>query len=184
MVVKLFVAIFQIWKLSAVDMCELARNSVIQSGWEMSIKKHWLGANWFLPTPMGNGTLISIIVGSEQAIHNCMRSLTIYHFFANLIIVRYGSDVSKTNVPNSRITYRFNTLLEEIETVKKYSNLNKDTSFERNTITKPFQSASAARENRAHARSTNGWTTELKIIPGIGLFNESQESKRRESKKI
>ena len=67
-VVKLFVAILQIWKLSAVDMCELARNSVIQSGWEMSIKKHWLGANWFLPTPMGNGTLISIIVGSEQAI--------------------------------------------------------------------------------------------------------------------
>lgn len=27
-------------------MCELARNSVIQSGWEGSIKGHWLGHQW------------------------------------------------------------------------------------------------------------------------------------------
>lgn len=27
-------------------MCELARNSVIQSGWEGSIKNHWLGHQW------------------------------------------------------------------------------------------------------------------------------------------
>lgn len=33
----------QIYKLSGVDMCELARNSVLQSGWEWEIKKHWLG---------------------------------------------------------------------------------------------------------------------------------------------
>lgn len=33
----------QIYKLSNVDMCELAKNSVIQSGWENNIKKHWLG---------------------------------------------------------------------------------------------------------------------------------------------
>ncbi|ODV68370.1 AMP deaminase [Hyphopichia burtonii NRRL Y-1933] len=33
----------QIYKFSGVDMCELAYNSVKQSGWEASIKKHWLG---------------------------------------------------------------------------------------------------------------------------------------------
>ena len=33
----------QIYKLSNVDMCELARNSVLQSGWEGSIKRHWIG---------------------------------------------------------------------------------------------------------------------------------------------
>ncbi|CCH42422.1 AMP deaminase [Wickerhamomyces ciferrii] len=33
----------QIYKLSNVDMCELAKNSVVQSGWEHNIKKHWLG---------------------------------------------------------------------------------------------------------------------------------------------
>ncbi|ORZ13685.1 hypothetical protein BCR42DRAFT_378030 [Absidia repens] len=36
----------QIYKLSSTDMCELARNSVIQSGWEGSIKNHWLGHQW------------------------------------------------------------------------------------------------------------------------------------------
>ncbi|CAO3607187.1 unnamed protein product [Cunninghamella echinulata] len=36
----------QIWKLSSTDMCELARNSVIQSGWEGQLKKHWLGHEW------------------------------------------------------------------------------------------------------------------------------------------
>lgn len=35
----------QIWKLSSVDMCEIARNSVLQSGYEMAIKKKWLGPN-------------------------------------------------------------------------------------------------------------------------------------------
>ncbi|CAG8530263.1 11560_t:CDS:10 [Diversispora eburnea] len=44
----------QIWKLSSSDMSELARNSVIQSGFEMAIKKHWLGAHWYLPGKYGN----------------------------------------------------------------------------------------------------------------------------------
>ncbi|KAJ3329007.1 AMP deaminase [Blyttiomyces sp. JEL0837] len=66
----------QIWKLSSTDMCEIARNSVLQSGWEMSIKKHWVGENCGLPGPAGN------------AIH-------------------------KTNVPNIRLAYRYQTLMEE-----------------------------------------------------------------------
>lgn len=36
----------QIYKLSNVDMCELAKNSVVQSGWEHNIKKHWLGSKF------------------------------------------------------------------------------------------------------------------------------------------
>lgn len=35
-------------------MCELARNSVLQSGWEMEIKRHWLGPEFYLPGPRGN----------------------------------------------------------------------------------------------------------------------------------
>ena len=38
----------QIYKLSSVDMCELAYNSVRQSGWEALIKKHWLGKRYQL----------------------------------------------------------------------------------------------------------------------------------------
>ena len=36
------------------DMCELARNSCLQSGFEMEVKRHWLGPNWFLPGVEGN----------------------------------------------------------------------------------------------------------------------------------
>lgn len=44
----------QIYKLSSTDMCELARNSVLESGWEMEIKRHWLGSRFYLPGSAGN----------------------------------------------------------------------------------------------------------------------------------
>lgn len=44
----------QIYKLSPVDMCELAKNSVKQSGYEFSIKQHWLGPNFLTPGFRGN----------------------------------------------------------------------------------------------------------------------------------
>lgn len=66
----------QIYKLSPADMCELARNSVMQSGFEMEIKRHWLGRDWFR-------------AGAE------------------------GNSVDKTNVPNVRVAFRYNTLIEE-----------------------------------------------------------------------
>ncbi|KAI8841304.1 hypothetical protein BC829DRAFT_402581 [Chytridium lagenaria] len=66
----------QIWKLSSADMCEIARNSVLQSGWELQCKKHWLGDSCYLPGPAGN-------------------------------------TIQKTNVPNIRLAYRYQTLMEE-----------------------------------------------------------------------
>ena len=44
----------QIYKLSAVDMCELAENSVIQSGFEHALKQHWLGDDYHLSGVRGN----------------------------------------------------------------------------------------------------------------------------------
>ncbi|KAI0882688.1 AMP deaminase [Annulohypoxylon maeteangense] len=44
----------QIYKLSPVDMCELAKNSVKQSGYEYSIKQQWLGEKFNLPGKDGN----------------------------------------------------------------------------------------------------------------------------------
>ena len=44
----------QIYKLTAVDMCELAKHSVVQSGFEHSIKQHWLGKDYRLPGVAGN----------------------------------------------------------------------------------------------------------------------------------
>ncbi|KAK5009175.1 AMP deaminase [Cryomyces antarcticus] len=44
----------QIYKLSAVDMCELAKRSVLQSGFEHVIKQRWLGKEYYLPGVAGN----------------------------------------------------------------------------------------------------------------------------------
>ena len=46
----------QIYRLSAVDMSELAKHSVEQSGFEHAVKQHWLGANYHLPGQAGNDT--------------------------------------------------------------------------------------------------------------------------------
>lgn len=44
----------QIYKLSAVDMCELALHSVNQSGFEHQVKQRWLGLDYKLPGVKGN----------------------------------------------------------------------------------------------------------------------------------
>ncbi|CAN0172957.1 unnamed protein product, partial [Discosporangium mesarthrocarpum] len=36
----------QVWKLSSVDHCEIARNSVLQSGYEHRFKQHFLGDHY------------------------------------------------------------------------------------------------------------------------------------------
>ncbi|GES78258.1 AMP deaminase [Rhizophagus clarus] len=79
----------QIWKLSASDMCELARNSVIQSGFEIEVKKHWLGKDWRLSGPDGN-------------------------------------NIHKTNVPEIRMKFRYDTLMEEVGMIEKYSKFKRE----------------------------------------------------------
>lgn len=74
----------QIWKFSSTDMCELARNSVLQCGWEDKIKRHWIGKNYTKPGVDGN-------------------------------------DMGKTNVPNIRVDYRYEALLEELNALRRYA---------------------------------------------------------------
>uniref|UniRef100_A0A4W4F756 AMP deaminase n=1 Tax=Electrophorus electricus TaxID=8005 RepID=A0A4W4F756_ELEEL len=44
----------QLWKLSTCDVCEIARNSVLQSGLSHQEKKHFLGDNYLEDGPEGN----------------------------------------------------------------------------------------------------------------------------------
>lgn len=44
----------QVWKLSSCDLCEIARNSVLQSGFNHRTKSHWLGKNYYKRGPEGN----------------------------------------------------------------------------------------------------------------------------------
>ncbi|KAG0503249.1 hypothetical protein HPP92_003321 [Vanilla planifolia] len=43
-----------VWKLSSCDLCEIARNSVYQSGFSHSVKSHWIGKNYYRRGPDGN----------------------------------------------------------------------------------------------------------------------------------
>ncbi|KLO14771.1 AMP deaminase [Schizopora paradoxa] len=70
-----------IYKFPQSSLAELARNSVIQSGFEMEIKRHWLGQKWYLPGAAGN-------------------------------------DINKTNVPDIRLAFRHETLLEELRIIR------------------------------------------------------------------
>ncbi|XP_078592518.1 AMP deaminase 2-like isoform X14 [Branchiostoma floridae x Branchiostoma japonicum] len=44
----------QVWKFSTCDMCELARSSVLMSGFDHKAKQHWLGDNYRQEGPAGN----------------------------------------------------------------------------------------------------------------------------------
>uniref|UniRef100_A0AAY4AZS6 AMP deaminase n=1 Tax=Denticeps clupeoides TaxID=299321 RepID=A0AAY4AZS6_9TELE len=44
----------QVWKLSSCDMCELARNSVLMSGFSHQVKSYWLGPDYIKEGPEGN----------------------------------------------------------------------------------------------------------------------------------
>ncbi|KAJ9191462.1 hypothetical protein DTO021D3_2948 [Paecilomyces variotii] len=57
----------QIYKFSAVDMCELAKRSVMQSGFEMALKQRWLGADCLLPGVAGNNVAKSNVPDIREA---------------------------------------------------------------------------------------------------------------------
>uniref|UniRef100_A0A6U0MEL2 AMP deaminase n=1 Tax=Prasinoderma coloniale TaxID=156133 RepID=A0A6U0MEL2_9VIRI len=44
----------QVWKLTSCDMCEMARNSVLMSGFPHQCKQHWVSDQYWLPGVAGN----------------------------------------------------------------------------------------------------------------------------------
>ncbi|KAF6212286.1 hypothetical protein GE061_012808 [Apolygus lucorum] len=72
----------QVWKLSSCDMCELARNSVLMSGFPHEMKQIWLGPNY-----------------TKEGVA--------------------GNDISRTNVPDVRVAFRTETLLDELSNIFK-----------------------------------------------------------------
>ncbi|KAJ5951457.1 AMP deaminase Amd1 [Penicillium vulpinum] len=57
----------QIYKFSAVDMCELAKHSVDQSGFELSLKQRWLGSDCSTPGVAGNNVAKSNVPDIREA---------------------------------------------------------------------------------------------------------------------
>uniref|UniRef100_A0A1B6D983 AMP deaminase n=1 Tax=Clastoptera arizonana TaxID=38151 RepID=A0A1B6D983_9HEMI len=70
----------QVWKLSSCDMCELARHSVLMSGFPHKVKQYWLGPNY-----------------TKEGVA--------------------GNDISRTNVPDIRVGFRYETLIDELSNI-------------------------------------------------------------------
>jgi AMP deaminase len=89
----------QIYKLTAVDMCELAKHSVEQSGFEHVIKQRWLGRNYHLPGVAGN----DVAKVNVPNIREAFRHETLMQELA--MIERYTSTspsaLSHANLPTS-----------------------------------------------------------------------------------
>ena len=83
-------------------MCELARNSVLQSGFEMEVKRHW----WVL---LKKKVKLSYIL--NEYIYNRLGD----KFYASGVS---GNDIRKTNVPYSRVAFRFETLQQELQLIR------------------------------------------------------------------
>lgn len=92
----------QVWKLSGTDLCELARNSVLQSGFEPCIKARWLGKSWYEAGQAGN----DISRTNVPSIRLCYR----YETLLDELSLIYDGDVPKTIevLP----TYEYNGLSE------------------------------------------------------------------------
>lgn len=69
------------WRFTGCDVSEIARNSVLQSGFSHKRKCKWLGPNYLMVGPAGN-------------------------------------DIAFTNVPNMRISYRFEMLKDELALIR------------------------------------------------------------------
>ncbi len=67
-----------IWKLSSTDLCELAKNSILQSGFSPEVKYNWLGLDYL-----------------EEGVA--------------------GNDITRTNVPDIRVAYRYETLFDQLQ---------------------------------------------------------------------
>jgi hypothetical protein len=44
----------QVWKMSSADLCEIARNGVLHSGFPHACKRHWVASEYWRPGPDGN----------------------------------------------------------------------------------------------------------------------------------
>ncbi|KAL6240307.1 AMP deaminase [Rhinocladiella similis] len=78
----------QIYKLSSVDMCELAKHSVDQCGFELSLKQRWLGRYCYLPGVLGNDVAKCNVPDVREAFRH--ETLKAEHAF----IAKYTRDYS------------------------------------------------------------------------------------------
>ncbi|EXJ88413.1 AMP deaminase [Capronia coronata CBS 617.96] len=81
----------QIYKLSNVEMCELAKHSVDQCGFELTLKQRWLGKYCYLPGVLGNDVAKCNVPDVREAFRH--ETLKAEHAF----IAKYTQDYTHFN---------------------------------------------------------------------------------------
>ena len=92
----------QVWKLSAADLCEIARNSVLNSGFPREAKKHWISEKLFHKSD-STLSLLGVVDGDDDDASSTQ----------SLIDLLEENDIEKTNVPDLRIQFRCDVLEAE-----------------------------------------------------------------------
>ena len=89
----------QIYKLNAVDMCELAKNSVLQSGFEHAVKQRWLGTEYHLPGVVGNNVAKTNVPNIREAFRHetLLQELSMIERYT--VAATSTEPVSTTNLP-------------------------------------------------------------------------------------
>lgn len=96
----------QVWKLSSCDMCELARNSVLMSGFSHKVPPLHVPQGP-IPAPMGARD-----AGAPPC--SCAQVKSYWLGPHYLKEGPEGNDIRRTNVPDIRVSYRFETLCQEL----------------------------------------------------------------------
>lgn len=104
------------FRLDMTDMSEIAKNSVLQSGFIHADKCKWLGKNYWKRGVEGNGAVYSSPIPEALTLN--------------------PTDPGKSNLPNIRVAFRENNLQAEIKVIESVlrthnlSNALQDTSMQ------------------------------------------------------
>jgi AMP deaminase len=100
----------QVWKLSAADLCEIARNSVLNSGFPREAKKHWISEKIFKSSSSSNRLATSTAAPKSGEDEEEEEDELLHALEAN--------DIEKTNVPDLRVQFRYDVLEAEKSLVR------------------------------------------------------------------
>jgi AMP deaminase len=100
----------------------------------MEVKRHWLGNQWYLPGAAGND------------IHKVSCKL----YYTIICCVHISSLIFKTNVPDIRLAFRHQTLIEELDMLRAKNSVNGH-GLENHGAVLPTADAVAARAMAKHS---------------------------------
>lgn len=75
----------QVYKFGAADLCEIARNSVLQSGFENHLKAHWIGTDFMSQGSFGNDVQASNVPDVRIAFRQEVRDDELYFVFGEKV---------------------------------------------------------------------------------------------------